>query len=153
MVYNCSVQLVQYCYANLMWFVRKEPCIDPLGVEISLVLHPLSFRCRLLRWSVVVPSWLARRCRVCLVVIGQLWEDVSARLAVLVPWIPVGRRYYVHCLIVMQTPQDLNPEGRVLLTDALSIQFWLWCNLLNSIHMQEHWHDTTLLSFELESDW
>ena len=53
-----------------MLFVGKELCIDPLGVEISLVLHPLSLRW-LLCWRVGGASRFARR-GVCLMVVGQL---------------------------------------------------------------------------------
>ena len=68
---------------NLILFVGMELCIDPLGVEVSLVLNPLSL-CWLLRWRVGGASRFARR-GVRLVVIGQSRENIPAGLAMLVP--------------------------------------------------------------------
>lgn len=68
-----------------MLFLRQELGIYPIGVEVSLILHPLSLWlfCR----RVGAATGFSRG-RVCLTVISQLREDVSPRLAVLVPHIP-----------------------------------------------------------------
>ena len=51
------------------------------------------------------------------------------------------RKRTLCALLLMQTPQDLNQEERVLLTDALSIQtkqLCLWCNFSRTLQCWNH---------------
>ena len=63
-----------------MFIVQKELSINPVSIEISLFLHPLSL-CRLLCWSVVAATNRFSWCGIGLVMISQLGEHIPPRLA------------------------------------------------------------------------